>query len=74
MTLAREQDVAAVMAHVTRDGLLDAVRGAVDIASPTGHEAPVATWIAQCLQGAGMAAQVPARRPVAGQCRRPAAR
>ncbi|GCD88606.1 M20 family metallopeptidase [Nocardioides sp. LS1] len=44
-----EASVAAVLEHVTRDLLLDAVRGMVDIASPTGGERPLATWIAGTL-------------------------
>lgn len=44
-----EASVAAVLDHVTRDRLLGAVRGMVDIPSPTGGEGPLATWIAHTL-------------------------
>ncbi|MDZ5621123.1 M20/M25/M40 family metallo-hydrolase [Nocardioides sp. HM23] len=53
-----EASVAAVLEHVTRDLLLDAVRGMVDIASPTGGERPLATWIADTLAASGVDAAV----------------
>ncbi|MUL81923.1 MULTISPECIES: deacylase [unclassified Mycolicibacterium] len=54
MNAGIEAVVAAVMRHVTRDLLLETVCGVVDIASPTGHERPVATWIAERLKAAGV--------------------
>lgn len=48
----------AVLRHVTRDLLLEAVCGIVDIASPTGHERPVAAWIAESLRATGVDAAV----------------
>lgn len=53
-----DRAVARVMRLVTRDRLAEAVRGIVDIASPTGAEAPVAEWIAAHLAGAGVDARV----------------
>lgn len=53
-----EGSVAAVLEHVTRDLLLDAVRGMVNIASPTGGERPLATWIADTLVAGGVDAAV----------------
>jgi acetylornithine deacetylase/succinyl-diaminopimelate desuccinylase-like protein len=58
MTTECERAVAAVMRHVTRDRLAEAVCGIVDIPSPTGAEAPVAGWIVEHLARAGVAAQV----------------
>jgi succinyl-diaminopimelate desuccinylase len=52
-----DRDVERVMAEVTRDRLLAAVRGVVGIASPTGHEAPVAAWIARRLAESGIEAE-----------------
>lgn len=57
-TRETENAVIAVMAHVTRDRLLAAVTGLVDIASPTGREAPAATWIAETLVADGIDARV----------------
>lgn len=54
MTPPIESAVAAVMRHVTRDLLLDAVCGIVDVPSPTGYERPLATWIAERLTAAGL--------------------
>lgn len=53
-----EASVSAVLEHVTRDLLLDAVRGMVEIASPTGGERPLATWIADTLADDGVDAAV----------------
>lgn len=50
--------ISQVMAQVTRDRLAEAVRGVVDIASPTGAEAPVAEWLAGYLDSAGVAGRV----------------
>lgn len=50
-------DVDRVMAHVTPDRLAYAVRGLVDIPSPTGGEAPVAAWLAEHLAESGVAAR-----------------
>ena len=44
-----EHSVATVLDHVTRELLLESVCGMVDIASPTGGERPLATWIADTL-------------------------
>jgi acetylornithine deacetylase/succinyl-diaminopimelate desuccinylase-like protein len=53
-----ETSVAAVLEHVTRELLLDAVAGMVDIPSPTGGERPLATWIAGTLVAGGVDAVV----------------
>ncbi|AWB93694.1 M20/M25/M40 family metallo-hydrolase [Aeromicrobium chenweiae] len=53
-----DRSVAAVLEHVTRDLLLEAVCGMVDIASPTGGERPLATWIADTLTARGVDAAV----------------
>jgi acetylornithine deacetylase/succinyl-diaminopimelate desuccinylase-like protein len=53
-----ERAVAAVMAHITRERLTELVRGVVDIASPTGNEAPLAEWIGARLTANGVRAQV----------------
>jgi succinyl-diaminopimelate desuccinylase len=53
-----ERSVATVLGHVTRDVLLESVCGMVDIASPTGGERPLATWIADTLAANGMDAGV----------------
>ncbi|HEX6360645.1 hypothetical protein [Actinophytocola sp.] len=50
--------IADVMAHVTRERLAEAVCGLVDVASPTGDEAPAAAWLAGYLADAGLAANV----------------
>jgi len=50
----REEAVRAAMAEVTRDRLLEAVCGLVDIPSPTGAERPLAEWIAAYLADAGL--------------------
>ena len=49
-----EAAVSATMAEVTRERLLEAVCGVVDIPSATGGERPVAEWIAAHLAGAGL--------------------
>lgn len=49
-----EDSVAAVLEHVTRDVLLEAVCGMVEIASPTGGERPLATWIVDTLAASGV--------------------
>ena len=56
--LSVEDSVASVLEHVTRGLLLDSVRGMVDIASPTGGERPLATWIAGTLAAGGVDASV----------------
>ena len=53
-----EQSVATVLDHVTRELLLESVCGMVDIASPTGGERPLATWIADTLTARGVDAAV----------------
>lgn len=53
-----EARVKAVMEHVTRDALLDALCGVVGIASPTGAEGELAEWIAANLSGPGLKAAV----------------
>jgi succinyl-diaminopimelate desuccinylase len=50
--------ISEVMKHVTRDRLADAVCGLVDVPSPTGGEAPVATWLVEHLTESGVAARV----------------
>lgn len=50
----REDAVAAVLAEVTRDHLLEAVCGLVDRPSPTGAERPAAEWLADHLAAAGL--------------------
>ncbi|GAA1740208.1 hypothetical protein [Luedemannella helvata] len=49
-----EEAVAAVLAQVERDHLLEAVRGLVDRPSPTGAERPVAEWLVGHLAAAGV--------------------
>ncbi|WP_434740579.1 hypothetical protein [Micromonospora sp. SH-82] len=49
-----ERLVAAVLAQVERDHLLEAVCGLVDRPSPTGGERPVAEWIVGHLAAAGV--------------------
>jgi succinyl-diaminopimelate desuccinylase len=51
---ADEDAVAAVMAQVQRDHLLEAVCGLVDRPSPTGAERPVAEWLVEHLDAAGV--------------------
>ncbi|KQU07095.1 hypothetical protein ASG56_05965 [Rhodococcus sp. Leaf7] len=53
-----DEAVERVLAQVTRERLLAAVRAMVDIASPTGGEAPLAEWIASDLAAAGVDAEV----------------
>ena len=53
-----EHSVATVLDHVTRELLLESVCGMVDIASPTGGERPLATWIADTLTARGVDAAV----------------
>jgi succinyl-diaminopimelate desuccinylase len=55
---AFEQAVSAAMAEVTRDGLLEAVCGLVDVPSPTGAERPAAEWITAWLGAAGLEASL----------------
>ncbi|MDT3441965.1 MULTISPECIES: M20/M25/M40 family metallo-hydrolase [unclassified Pseudofrankia] len=50
--------VARVMQFATRDLLEEAVRGVVGIASPTGHEAPLAEWISSQLAGRGLTTRI----------------
>lgn len=50
--------VGRVMEEVTRERLLEAVRGLVDVPSPTGAEAPVATWVAEHLRSTGVRSEV----------------
>ncbi|MFI5624820.1 hypothetical protein ACIA03_15260 [Nocardioides sp. NPDC051685] len=49
-----EEVVGAAMAEVTRDRLLEAVCGLVDIPSPTGAERPAAEWITAQLDATGL--------------------
>lgn len=58
MTRHREDVVRAVMEHVTRERLLEAVCGLVEIPTPTGAERPAAEWIADRLDVAGLEAAV----------------
>ncbi|MEU7768190.1 deacylase [Nocardia sp. NPDC049190] len=53
----RRRWVAAACAQVNRDRLRELVTGLVDIASPTGDEAPLARHITTTLQAAGIAAR-----------------
>lgn len=55
---ALEEAVRAVMAEVTRDRLLAAVCGLVDIPSPTGAERPAAEWITARLGAVGLEASL----------------
>ena len=57
-TAAYEAAVTRVMRHLTRDLLLEVGTGVVDIASPTGHEAPLANWIAAHLTDHGVDADL----------------
>lgn len=54
MTDTDEQVVAAVMAQVERDQLLEAVCGLIDIPSPTGAEGPAASWLVEHMAAAGL--------------------
>lgn len=54
----REDLVRAVMAEVTRDRVLETVRGLVDIPSPTGAERPLAEWMVARMADAGLDAAV----------------
>lgn len=56
--MTSEQAVERVLRHVTRDRLVEAVCGIVDIPSPTGAEGRVAAWIVDHLAGTGVAAQL----------------
>lgn len=56
--MTTEQAVARVMENVTRDRLAEAIRGVVDIPSPTGAEADVAAWIVDDLTTHGVAAKL----------------
>lgn len=49
-----EREVAAVLGHVSRDRLLGAVAGVVDIASPTGGEGVLARWLVDRMGTAGL--------------------
>lgn len=49
-----EDLVRAAMSEVTRDRMLEAVCGLVDIPSPTGGERPLAEWIASRLGAGGV--------------------
>ncbi|MBM7517062.1 M20 family metallopeptidase [Nocardioides nitrophenolicus] len=51
---AVDEAVRAALAEVTRDRLLDAVVGLVDIPSPTGAERPAAEWLAARLGASGL--------------------
>lgn len=53
-----EQSVEAVMRELTRDRLAALVAGLVNVPSPTGHEGPLATWIAARLAGEGIRSAV----------------
>jgi succinyl-diaminopimelate desuccinylase len=54
--MTTEQAVARVMRYVTRDRLAEAICGVVDIPSPTGAEARVASWIVDHLIANGVTA------------------
>ena len=54
MSAQYEESVSAVMAHVTRDRIVETTCGLVDIPSPTGGERPIAEWIARRLAGSGI--------------------
>lgn len=54
MTEADERFVAAVMAQVERDHLLEAVCGLVEIPSPTGAEGAAASWLVDHMAAAGL--------------------
>jgi acetylornithine deacetylase/succinyl-diaminopimelate desuccinylase-like protein len=58
MNAITEDRVAAVMAEVTREALLDAVVGMVDVSSPTGAEGDLAAWIAAALSHGRLRASV----------------
>lgn len=49
-----EDAVAAVLAQVQRDHLLEAICGLVDRPSPTGAERPLAEWLVEHLAAAGV--------------------
>lgn len=53
-----DEAIERVLAHLTRERLLAAVRAMVDIPSPTGGEAPLAEWITSDLASAGVDAEV----------------
>jgi acetylornithine deacetylase/succinyl-diaminopimelate desuccinylase-like protein len=53
-----DEAVAAVLEHVTRERLAELVCGVVDIASPTGYEAPLAEWISHRLNAHGVRSEV----------------
>ena len=65
--MTTEQAVERVMRHVTRDQLADAVRGVVDIPSPTGSEGRLAAWIVDNLIVHGVGAHLQAFRLEAEQ-------
>lgn len=52
-----EERVQAVLAEVTRDRLIQAVCGLVDIPSPTGGERPLAEWMSAHMAAQGLAAE-----------------
>lgn len=52
-----DEQLSRVMSHVTRERLLGAVTGFVDIPSPTGHEGELARWIAGRLAIPGVRAE-----------------
>lgn len=54
----RESLVRRVMAHVTESRLREAVVGMTAIPSPTGHEAPLAQWLAARMADAGLETEV----------------
>ncbi|WP_436698658.1 hypothetical protein [Nocardioides sp. BYT-33-1] len=54
--MSPEDRVAAVLGHVTRDRLLGAVTGVVDIASPTGAEGELARWLVDRMAAGGLRA------------------
>lgn len=54
--MSPEDRVAAVLGHVTRDRLLGAVTGVVDIASPTGGEGELARWLVDRMAAGGLRA------------------
>lgn len=51
-----EEWVRAAVSRINSERLAELVTGLTDIPSPTGHEAPAATWLAEQLEGAGLIA------------------
>lgn len=53
-----DETVGAVMRELTRDRLAELLEGVVNVPSPTGHEGPLATWIAERLTAQGVRSAV----------------